>query len=69
MHLSGHVDVVPVDGIERWTHAPWGAEVADGRMWGRGAGDMKSGVAAYLIAVEAFLNVCGPPQGDLHFSS
>ena len=30
---------------------------------------MKSGVAAYLIAVEAFLNVCGPPQGDLHFSS
>ena len=69
LHLSGHVDVVPVDGVARWTHAPWGAEVADGRMWGRGAGDMKSGVAAYLIAIEAFLSVCGPPQGDLHFSS
>ncbi len=69
LHLSGHVDVVPVDGAERWTHDPWGAEVADGRMWGRGAGDMKSGVAAYLIAVEAFLSVCGPPQGDLHFSA
>ncbi len=56
LHLSGHVDVVPVDGVDRWTRDPWGAEVADGRMWGRGAGDMKSGIAAYLIAVEAFLD-------------
>jgi acetylornithine deacetylase len=69
LHLSGHVDVVPVDGAERWTHDPWGAEIADGRMWGRGAGDMKSGIAAYLIAVEAFLEVCGPPGGDLLFSA
>ena len=38
-------------------------------MWGRGAGDMKSGVAAYLLAVEAFLEVCGPPRGDLLFTS
>jgi acetylornithine deacetylase len=69
LHLSGHVDVVPVDGAERWTRDPWGAEVADGRMWGRGAGDMKSGIAAYLIAVEAFLEVCGPPTGDLLFTA
>jgi acetylornithine deacetylase len=69
MHLTGHVDVVPVDGAERWSRDPWGGETADGRMWGRGAGDMKSGVAAYLIAIEAFLSVCGPPAGDLCFSS
>lgn len=69
LHLSGHVDVVPVDGAARWTRDPWGGEIADGRMWGRGAGDMKSGIAAYLIAVEAFLEVCGPPAGDLLFTA
>jgi acetylornithine deacetylase len=69
LHLSGHVDVVPADGGGRWTYDPWGAEIADGRMWGRGAGDMKSGIAAYLIAVEAFLDVCGPPAGDLLFTA
>jgi acetylornithine deacetylase len=69
LHLSGHVDVVPADGVARWTRDPWGAEIADGRMWGRGAGDMKSGIAAYLIAVEAFLDVCGPPAGELLFTA
>jgi acetylornithine deacetylase len=69
LHLSGHVDVVPVESAERWHRDPWGAEVADGRMWGRGAGDMKSGIASYLVAVEAFLAVCGPPKGDLAFST
>jgi acetylornithine deacetylase len=38
-------------------------------MWGRGAGDMKAGVAAYLIAVDALLEVAGPPAGDLLFTS
>jgi len=69
LHLSGHVDVVPVEQPERWMHDPWGAELADERIWGRGAGDMKAGLAAYLIAAEAFLEVCGQPQGDLLFSS
>jgi acetylornithine deacetylase len=69
LHLSGHVDVVPVEAPERWSHDPWGAEVADGRMYGRGAGDMKAGLAAYLIAAEAVLEVCGPLAGDLVFSS
>ncbi len=69
LHLSGHVDVVPVDSADRWTHDPWSGEIADGRLWGRGAGDMKAGLAAYLIGTAAFVEVCGEPQGDLLFSS
>jgi len=69
LHLSGHVDVVPVEADERWTREPWGGEIAEGRLWGRGAGDMKAGLAAYLVAVEAFLEVAGPPRGELVFTS
>ena len=69
LHLTGHVDVVPVEAEERWTHDPWGAEIADGRMWGRGAGDMKSGIAAYLVAVEALLAAGVERRGDLLFTS
>ena len=38
LHLTGHVDVVPVDPDAPWSHEPWAGEVADGRVWGRGAG-------------------------------
>ena len=69
LHLSGHVDVVPVDGEERWTHDPWGGEISGGRIWGRGAGDMKAGVAAYLVGVEALLEAGGELGGDLLFTS
>ena len=53
LHLSGHVDVVPVDEPERWTREPWSGAVVRGRLWGRGAGDMKAGLAAYLVAAAA----------------
>jgi acetylornithine deacetylase len=69
LHLNGHVDVVPVESEERWTHDPWGAEIADGRMWGRGAGDMKAGIAAYLVAVEALLAAGVELHGDLLFTT
>ena len=69
LHLSGHVDVVPVDPDAPWEHDPWGGELAGGRIWGRGAGDMKGGLAAYLIAAEAVVEVCGEARGDLLFSS
>jgi len=69
LHLTGHVDVVPVEAEERWKHDPWGGELAGGRLWGRGAGDMKAGIAAYLAGVEAFLEVVGAPRGDLLFTS
>ncbi len=45
--LSGHVDVVPVE-REHWTHDPFGGEVIDGEIWGRGALDMKGFLAMYL---------------------
>ena len=51
--LSGHVDVVPPGDPEAWTVDPWGAEIRDGRLFGRGACDMKGGVASILGAVRA----------------
>ena len=46
--FAGHTDVVPPG--EGWAHPPFGAEIADGRIYGRGAADMKSGVAAFVAA-------------------
>ena len=55
--FNGHIDVVPI-GVERnWTHDPWGAEIVDGRMYGRGAADMKAGVVAMLGALRALRDV------------
>jgi succinyl-diaminopimelate desuccinylase len=51
VHLNGHYDVVPVG--NDWTRDPFGGELADGWIYGRGAADMKSGLAAQVIAVEA----------------
>lgn len=51
--LNGHVDVVPVGAENQWSYDPWGGEVESGRMYGRGAGDMKAGVAAMIYAVKA----------------
>jgi acetylornithine deacetylase len=69
LHLSGHVDVVPVERADLWEHDPWKAKVAEGRIWGRGAGDMKGGLAAYLVAAAAVAEVCGDRRGDLVFTS
>ncbi len=51
VHLNGHYDVVPVG--NDWTQDPFGGELVDGKIYGRGAADMKSGLAAQIIAVEA----------------
>ena len=51
--LNAHVDVVPTGPEHLWRHPPFGAVVEDGRMYGRGAGDMKAGLAAMLHAVTA----------------
>jgi succinyl-diaminopimelate desuccinylase len=50
--FTGHVDVVPL-GSAPWTHAPFGAEIVDGKLYGRGSSDMKSGVAAFVVAAIA----------------
>lgn len=49
--LSGHLDVVPVSEAGEWQHEPFGAEIEDGKMYGRGTSDMKSGLAALAIAL------------------
>ena len=51
--LSGHLDVVPAGEPSTWTADPWGGEIRDGALYGRGACDMKGGVAAILAAVRA----------------
>ena len=59
--LSGHLDVVPPGDPASWTVDPWGAEIREDRLYGRGACDMKGGVAAVLAAVRS-LGV----DGSLH---
>jgi succinyl-diaminopimelate desuccinylase len=53
--FSGHVDVVPPGRAELWSVDPFGAEIRDGRLYGRGAADMKSGIAAFVAATARFL--------------
>ncbi len=60
--FNGHTDVVPVGDLSAWTHDPFGAEVVDGWMYGRGATDMKSGVAAFAAAAVDFVRAT-PPDG------
>jgi acetylornithine deacetylase len=66
--MNGHVDVVSEEPVDRWTKSPFGAEIEDGRLYGRGACDMKGGVAAMLLAVEAALSA-GPLEGPLAYQS
>ncbi|ALM52804.1 acetylornithine deacetylase [Halomonas huangheensis] len=51
--FNGHLDVVPAEPVARWTHPPWCAVERDGWLYGRGVGEMKSGVAAMVMAVVA----------------
>ena len=60
--FNGHTDVVPVGDEAAWTVDPFGAEVRDGIMYGRGATDMKSGVAAFAAAAVDFVQGT-PPDG------
>ena len=53
MILCGHVDVVPVGDADAWSREPFGGQLEDGRVWGRGAVDMKGGIAACISAARA----------------
>ena len=62
--FNGHTDVVPVGEVADWTYDPFGAEIHDGQMWGRGATDMKSGVAAFVAAAVNYVTLT-PPDGAI----
>src|SRR5918994_1626234 len=59
--FEGHLDVVTEGSLDQWTHDPFGAELVDGRIWGRGAADMKGGVAAMLFAADELCRRGGFP--------
>jgi acetylornithine deacetylase/succinyl-diaminopimelate desuccinylase-like protein len=62
--LQGHVDVVTTDN-QRWLHPPFGGELVNGWVWGRGALDMKSGLAMMVGALLRCLDEGRPPAGDV----
>jgi len=53
--FAGHTDVVPTGPLESWTHPPFAAEIHNGTLYGRGTADMKSSIAAMIVAVERVL--------------
>ena len=65
--FNGHLDVVPVGDTSAWTHEPSGGEIANGRLYGRGAADMKGAIAAALYAAKAVLDEGFEPRGDISF--
>ncbi len=73
--FNGHTDVVPAGDAAAWSVDPFGAQIRDGHLWGRGATDMKSGVAAFAAAAVDFvtdttpdgaviLTITGDEEGD-----
>ena len=63
--LNGHIDTVPVGDLSKWKHDPFGAEIENGRMYGRGTTDMKGGIATMIFAVEALQKLGIKLAGDL----
>ena len=63
--FNAHVDVVPIGEPSAWTHDPFGAEVVDGRIYGRGAGDDKASVTAQVMAAIALARSGVPLKGRL----
>jgi succinyl-diaminopimelate desuccinylase len=61
--FAGHTDVVPVGDAAQWSVDPFAAEVKDGRLYGRGAADMKAAIAAFTAATARFLGQHGPAFG------
>jgi acetylornithine deacetylase len=66
--LNGHTDVIPVGGGEGWSDDPWSAKIKNGRIYGRGSADMKSGVASHIMAIEYLLAAGVKPKGDVHIN-
>lgn len=63
--FNGHVDTIPLDPVEAWRHGPLSGVAEDGKVFGRGAADMKGGLAAMTMAVKILREVGIRPRGDL----
>ncbi len=60
--FAGHTDVVPTGPVSKWSYPPFAAEIHDNKLYGRGAADMKSSLAAMVCACEEFLGRNSPAQ-------
>ena len=77
--FAGHTDVVPVGDAAQWQHDPFGGTLVDGKLYGRGAADMKGGIAAFVAAVSALdgaddsgsisFIITGDEEGDADFGT
>jgi len=67
--LNGHADVVPAGDHTQWTANPWSGDIVDGRLYGRGACDMKAGLCAAAFSVQALRTVGFEPAGDVLLQS
>ena len=67
--LNGHIDVVPVGAEELWTTPPFEPRIEGDRLYGRGAGDMKAGIAAYVVAFESLRKLGLQPAASVFMQS
>ncbi|MEK1901365.1 MAG: succinyl-diaminopimelate desuccinylase [Rhizobium sp.] len=65
--FAGHTDVVPAGDEGAWKHPPFAAEIANGELFGRGAVDMKGGIACFAAAVARHVEKHGAPRGSISF--
>ena len=65
--FAGHTDVVPIGDEAAWTHPPFAADIADGVLFGRGAVDMKGGIACFVAAIARHIEKNGAPEGSVSF--
>jgi acetylornithine deacetylase len=66
--LNGHSDVIPVGDGTGWTDNPWSGVIKNGRLYGRGSADMKSGVASHIMAVASLQALDLKPKGDVYIN-
>jgi acetylornithine deacetylase len=67
--FNGHADVVSPEPVGKWKRSPWEPYIEDGRLYGRGACDMKGGIAAYMMAVKIILDEGIRLKGDIIIES